>query len=225
MVALDGKTVLVVDDEPDMRDLIQASLKLTSGCRVVTAGDLSSGVAAARRERPDVALLDVMMPGGDGRDMLRRLRADPQTAAIPVFFITTRAGAEHQAEYLSLGAQGVIAKPFDPIALGEQIAGLLSAPGQRTNRLAELRQRYEQRLPGKLAVLVELTEQALEQRTTDAARHEAHKLAGSAGSYGFPDVSRVSRDLECTLLDASGTDWGEVQAHLDELRRLREHPT
>ncbi len=221
-MGLDGKTVLVVDDEPDMRDLLQASLELSGGCRVVLAKNLEEGLAQARAHRPDLALLDVMMPGGDGRELLVRLRSELGLTDMPVFFVTTRAGVEHVAEYAALGAQGVITKPFDPIELPERLSAYFRPPEPRRSRLEVLRQRYGSRLPEKLDHLLELIAGALEERRPEAAQREAHKIAGSAGSYGFPKVSVIARDIERAFLAEDGPDWAAVASRSDALRELRE---
>jgi CheY-like chemotaxis protein len=119
------RRVLIVDDEDDIREVAQTSLDLIGGWEVLTArsGDQAVGIAA--RERPDAILLDVMMPGVDGPQTLGRLRADPLTSAIPVIFITAKVQAADRLRLAELGAQGVIAKPFDPVTLPGEIADAL----------------------------------------------------------------------------------------------------
>ena len=86
----------------------------------------SDGIELAKRERPDLILLDLLMPGLDGTAVFRALRDEPETAGIPVIFLTAAAMA-HEIERLEkLGAKGVIRKPFDPLSLGSRIAAILA---------------------------------------------------------------------------------------------------
>src|SRR5439155_12897969 len=103
------------DDEPELRKLGEVSLQMVGRFNVVLAASGADGLAAAARERPDVILLDVMMPGMDGPTTLSRLRANPATAAIPVIFLTGRTQTDEVERLLGLGVAGVVTKPFDPI--------------------------------------------------------------------------------------------------------------
>lgn len=118
-----GRTVVLVDDAADVRVLLQLLLEL-EGFAVTAAADGPTGLAAVRAQRPDVVLLDVQLPGIDGPELLRQLRADPPTAALPVVLLT---GSPEQdtAALLGLGATGVLRKPFDPDTLGAQLTALL----------------------------------------------------------------------------------------------------
>lgn len=117
--------ILYIDDEADIREVAQMSLELEPAFEVRTCGSGSEGIAEARAWRPDLILLDVMMPEMDGPAVLARLREDPATAAIPVVFITARAQAQDVAKLEALGARGVLAKPFDPMALADQARDFL----------------------------------------------------------------------------------------------------
>jgi CheY-like chemotaxis protein len=111
------ETVLLVDDEADLRTIGKLSLERVGGWRVLLAPGGEEGVALAASGRPDVILLDVMMPDMDGPTTLARLRERPETAAIPVIFMTAKAQKSEVERYLGLGARGVIAKPFEAMAL------------------------------------------------------------------------------------------------------------
>jgi CheY-like chemotaxis protein len=112
--------LLYVDDEADIREVAEMSLALDPALEVRTcaSGQEALGVAAAWQ--PHLILLDVMMPGMDGPETLAKLTAAQQTAAIPIVFITARTQAYEIERFLSLGAVGVIAKPFDPMELAAQ---------------------------------------------------------------------------------------------------------
>jgi CheY-like chemotaxis protein len=113
--------VLQIDDEPDILDIGAASLGLDPAIVVRGCGSGASGLAAAAQWRPDLILLDVMMPVMDGPTTLRHLRENPQTADIPVVFMTARVQMQELAHFKSLGAGGVISKPFDPMMLAAAV--------------------------------------------------------------------------------------------------------
>ena len=83
-------------------------------------------------EVPDIILLDMMMPGMDGVATLERLRRDPACAAVPVVFMTARVQPDEVAAYLALGAEGVIAKPYDPMSLAGQVNELWERHGKES---------------------------------------------------------------------------------------------
>lgn len=118
-------TVLLIDDEEDIRTVASLSLRRVGGWSVVAAASGPAGIAEARRAPPDLILLDVMMPGCDGPTTLQRLRDDPGTARIPIIFMTAKAQRCEIDEFLEMGAEGVIVKPFDPMRLPEQIRRIL----------------------------------------------------------------------------------------------------
>lgn len=119
-------TILLVDDEEDIRTIGEIALSSVGGWTVHLAGDGTAALEIARRERPDVILLDSMMPRMDGPATLGELRKDPSTREIPVIFLTARVQRHEVAEYLELGAQGVIAKPFDPMTLAKEVRKLIT---------------------------------------------------------------------------------------------------
>lgn len=118
--------ILLIDDEADIREVATISLQAIGGWRVSSATGGSEGIAIARAERPDVVLLDVMMPDIDGPATLQRLQADPQTRAIPVIFLTAKAHSADRRCFAQLGARGVLTKPFDPLTLSDQITAILA---------------------------------------------------------------------------------------------------
>ena len=113
--------VLMVDDEPDIRRIGQMSLRAVGKWEVALAASGAEALRAAIEGRPDVILLDVMMPGMDGPATLSALRGDPATAAIPVIFMTAKVQQHEVERYLALGAAGVIKKPFDPMTLPDEV--------------------------------------------------------------------------------------------------------
>ncbi len=119
--------VLHVDDEPDIRDIVDISLGLSPEFRVRACSSGAEAIAAAAEWSPELILLDVMMPRMDGPTTLLHLRKDPRTAAIPVLFMTARAQSREIEQFIALGAQGVISKPFDPMTLAGEVRQRLQA--------------------------------------------------------------------------------------------------
>jgi CheY-like chemotaxis protein len=128
--------VLVIDDESSIRMLCRVNLA-AAGIGVLEAEDGETGIAVARRERPDLILLDVMMPGLDGWEVARRLAADPETRDIPVVFLTARAGEEDRRLGEHLGGAGYVAKPFDPVSIGELVQEVLERVEQGKREMLE----------------------------------------------------------------------------------------
>jgi len=120
--------ILYVDDEDDIREIAQMSLELDLEFEVRCSSSGAEALADAADWQPDLILLDVMMPDMDGPETLKRLADSPLTASIPVAFITARTQTHQVERYLAMGAVGVIAKPFDPMALAGEVKNLLPQP-------------------------------------------------------------------------------------------------
>ena len=119
------RRVLIVDDEPDIREVAQMSLETVAGWQVLVAGDGLAAEEIASSERPDAVLLDVMMPELDGPATLARIRKRHSSQDLPAIFLTAKAGAFGPDRLAELDAQGAIAKPFDPMTLHLQIGSAL----------------------------------------------------------------------------------------------------
>jgi len=122
------KRILIVDDEDDIREVGQMTLEMMAGWEVRTASSGEEALAMAAAHPPDAILLDVMMPVMDGPATLARLRAEPATAGVPVVFLTAKAQAADQRRLAEMGAAGVLAKPFDPMTLADQVSRTLGWP-------------------------------------------------------------------------------------------------
>jgi len=120
-----SRTVLVVDDDDSIRMVAEMAMEMVGGWEVLTADGGLAALAVVAERRPDVVLLDVMMPGMDGIETLRRLQADPATRDIPVVLVTAKARAEDTPVSAGLSVAGVIAKPFDPMTLSDQVEQLV----------------------------------------------------------------------------------------------------
>lgn len=121
--------VLMVDDEPDIRKIGLVSLRSVGKWTALGAASGEEALTLASQEKPDLILLDVMMPGMTGPDVLTRLRQLPETAQTPVIFMTAKVQKAEVEGYRALGAAGVISKPFDPMLLPQQIRQILANPG------------------------------------------------------------------------------------------------
>jgi len=120
--------VLYVDDEADIREVAVFSLEMDPEIEVRTAASGPEALALldAGGWRPDVFLLDVMMPGMDGPGVLREIRRRPAFDHTPAIFITARAQPREQSRFIAAGAVGVIAKPFDPLTLAGDLRAVLA---------------------------------------------------------------------------------------------------
>ncbi len=116
--------ILYVDDDALPSALVALTLEELGGFSVTLCASGPEALTAFPQARPQMLLLDVMMPGMDGPETLRRLRLLPGGARVPVMLVTSRAEFEDPAAYRSLGALGVVIKPFDPARLCHQIAAI-----------------------------------------------------------------------------------------------------
>lgn len=122
----DGNRVLIVDDEPDVLLLCRVNLEF-EGYEVLEAEDGREGLRTARREEPDVIVLDVMMPDVDGWTVLGELKDDDDLYDTPVVMLTAKVENEDQIRGWSSGAAAYITKPFSPLALSQVLENVLAA--------------------------------------------------------------------------------------------------
>ena len=116
--------VLVIDDEPDVRWLIRMSLE-RAGHEVIDAEDGLRGIALAMKQRPDIIVLDLMMPVMDGYGVLAELAKDPRTASVPVVVLSAKAIPDEADRASAAGARRFVEKPFDPDELAIELGELL----------------------------------------------------------------------------------------------------
>src|ERR1700683_5502249 len=117
MSTRDFQSVLYVDDDADICSVVQATLRIVPGLNVQTADSGERAIDLAYELRPDLVLMDVMMPGLDGPSTFKRMRESALLKRIPVIFMTAKVLPAEIAQLLQLGAIGVIVKPFDPLKL------------------------------------------------------------------------------------------------------------
>jgi CheY-like chemotaxis protein len=209
--------ILHVDDEPDIREVVEISLGLDSAFAVRSCGSGVDAITAAADWLPDLILLDVMMPDMDGPTTLARMRARPQTAQVPIVFLTVCAQAREMERFLSLGAAGVIAKPFNPMRLAALVRSY--APAAETH-VALQRNRFLILARADAAVLAQLRLAAGWNSTAVLHQVEtiAHDIAEAAGIYGFHRLSVDAGALaDAVLMTDSGAGGAEIVRRLDDL--------
>jgi DNA-binding response OmpR family regulator len=118
--------LLLVDDDPNILFIAEMGLEDTPEWTVITAQSGREAIENAIREQPDAIVLDMMMPGMDGKMVFQELRMNAQTAGIPVIFMTAKVQQQEIEGYLKMGAAGVITKPFDPMKLSEELKAIFA---------------------------------------------------------------------------------------------------
>lgn len=113
--------ILYAEDEPDIQAVAKLALEMIGGFKVLICGNGTETLEKVKDFAPNLILLDVMMPGMDGPTTLQNLRADPATAKIPVIFLTAKVQTAEVAQYQTMGALTVLAKPFNPMTLAAQV--------------------------------------------------------------------------------------------------------
>lgn len=123
--------VLYVDDDDDIRTIASMALRIDAGIevRAVSSGQEALDMLSREAWRPDVILLDVMMPGMDGFALQQALREREDLGGAKTIFMTARASRAGLEEYIATGADGVILKPFDPLTLATEVRSVVARPG------------------------------------------------------------------------------------------------
>jgi signal transduction histidine kinase/DNA-binding response OmpR family regulator/ligand-binding sensor domain-containing protein len=217
----DATTVLVVDDNAELREFITQRLQLDY--RVIQAGDGESGLAAAREDLPDVIVTDVNMPRMDGIEMLRLVKADPATAAIPVIMLASRATVEARAEGFATGADDYIYKPFNTTELLARIAGLLASRSQLRKALAEAIGKEREAAPTEDPLLAKVRAAVLANlddsnfgvaQLADALHMERTTLFKRLKAMGATSPVKLMRDIR---LDAAARMLREAAGQVTEV--------
>jgi two-component system OmpR family response regulator len=205
------QSVLYVDDEPDICEVVQTTLCLIAGFDVRTADSGERAIDLAYELRPDLIILDVMMPGLDGPATYERLCENTLLADIPVIFMAAKVVPPQVAHLLRLGAIGVIGKPFDPLTLGDEVlalwnkaisarelAGVRAGDDQVQASVEPLALRFLERARGEVVRLRELTASARpgNQAALGEIERLAHSIHGAGAIFGFPSISALGADAE-----------------------------
>lgn len=210
------QSVLYVDDDPDICAVVQTTLCLIAGLDVQSTNSGERAIDLAYELRPDLIILDVMMPGLDGPSTYKRIRENALIADIPVIFMTAKVLPKEIDQYLRLGAIGVIGKPFDPIALGDEVVALWNkAASARVSadvrhgddpaqaHVESLSLRFLERVRGEVLRLRELTTSAQQGDRSVLGEIErvAHSIHGAGAIFGFPAVSTSGGAVERLVED------------------------
>lgn len=123
------RSILYVEDEPDIREIAKIALEMVGGFSVIMCASGEEALNKARGTKPDLLLLDVMMPGMDGPTTLKALRQLPGLTKTPVIFMTAKVQPKEVEEYKAMGALDVIPKPFDPMALAQTLRDIWNQCG------------------------------------------------------------------------------------------------
>jgi len=205
------RSILYVDDDPDVCIVVQIALCRIAGMDVTTTDSGEKAIDLAYELRPDLIVMDVMMPGLDGPATYQRMRESPLIRDIPLIFMTAKVLPSEVARFLGLGAIGVVGKPFDPLRLGDELAAIW------TDAYIELE--GSMRRDGEAEVLEKidmLAAQFLERarldvgrlrslvRTVRLDRHAefkeierlAHSIHGAGAMIGFTAVSNSGGAIE-----------------------------
>jgi len=210
--------ILHVDDDALMRDVVELALDFDSEFVVMSCAGGEQALAAVPGWQPDLIILDVMMPEMDGPAVLARLRDNPDTAKIPVIFITGRIPAAERERLMALGAVAVIAKPFYPVKLAETVRRHML-----TVRLASAGYNFAKRLREDAATLTRFRDRlrngADSSFVPDEFQSFVHKLAGAAGVFDYRAVSTTAASLEDAIIErrAGRGAPGTIEANLDAL--------
>jgi CheY-like chemotaxis protein len=215
MAASPFRSVLYVDDDPDICEVVKTTLRCIAGLDVDTVTSGEEAIDRLFAARPDLVLMDVMMPGLDGPSTLGRIRESAVIADIPVIFLTAKVLPDEIARFLELGAIGVIEKPFDPLRLCDRLFVLWNTAKRNAERvLSDAEDRGGVRedpaaFPGKQAGKPAVDSGA---RTARIPRRQAQSLAGRFLERLDGDIARLNTMLE-------GARRGE-RAMLAEIERI-----
>lgn len=201
------QSILYVEDNPNIRILAKLALERLGGFSMHICESGAEALAAVEAgAAPDLLLLDVMLPGMDGPTILERLRRLPQTAQTPVIFMTAKAQGSEIAHFMSLGALGVITKPFQPTLLAQEIRKLWNGetPAYRTqpgmqDTVDAFRERFLAGLPKQIADLAGIARRMQDNPRADElpVLHKLlHGLSGTAGTFGFGELGDRARQVE-----------------------------
>jgi diguanylate cyclase (GGDEF)-like protein len=190
-----SESILVVDDDPDIARFVEVNLR-SAGYDVSVAGDGEEALERAAELRPDLVLLDVMMPRLDGFEVAQRLRKNPQTANTSIIMLTAKALSSDKVTGLQSGADDYIIKPFDPIELLARVKGTLRRAKEMRN-LSPLTG-----LPGNIRIQEEIERQVREHRPFAVLYVDLDNFKTYNDKYGFVRGDRLIQGTARMIQDA-----------------------
>lgn len=239
----DFQSVLYVDDDPDICSVVEATLRLVPGLDVQTADSGERAIDLAYELRPDLVLMDVMMPGLDGPSTFKRMRESALLTKIPVIFMTAKVLPAQIAQLLLLGAIGVVVKPFDPLKLYDELFSLWNKEGAtrrspiESGRPSDVRAQIDsltasflQRAWADVITLAKMIEraQAGDRSAFPEIERICHSIHGAGAMFGFPKISAeggaMARMIAAVIASAeprsSVSETATVQQLLQASKRL-----
>ena len=230
-MSIEKQIVLVVDDTPENIAVLSGVLRPEYQVKAAPNGELALKIAA-QEPTPDIILLDIMMPGIDGYEVCRRLKADPQTRAIPVIFVTAKAEIEDEAKGLELGAADYITKPISPPIVRARVQTQLALYDQNRQLERKVRERTRELLETRLEIIRRLG-RAAEYKDNETG---LHVIRMSHYSRLIAEALDVSEDWVELILNASPMhDIGKIgipdhillkpgKLNAEEWLEMRRHP-
>ena len=189
------ESILVVDDDPDIARFVEVNLR-SAGYEVSVASDGEEALERATEIRPDLVLLDVMMPRLDGFEVAQRLRKNPQTANTSIIMLTAKALSSDKVTGLQSGADDYIIKPFDPIELLARVKGTLRRAKEMRN-LSPLTG-----MPGNIRIQEEIERQVREHRPFAVLYVDLDNFKTYNDKYGFVRGDRLIQGTARMIQDA-----------------------
>jgi two-component system, OmpR family, response regulator len=236
MSTRDFQSVLYVDDDADICTIVQATLRLVPGLHVQTADSGERAIDLAYELRPDLVLMDVMMPGLDGPSTFERMRESELLAHIPVIFMTAKVLPAEISQFLQLGAIGVIVKPFDPLKLYGELFALwnkgdaarqssieCSGQAKAQAQVDSLTINFLQRAWADVINLAKMIERAQngDRSVFKEMERVSHSLHGAGAMFGFPKISdlggTIARMVQGLVESAEAPSCARQPAVLQQL--------
>ena len=197
--------ILVVDDDVDIARFVEMNLKV-EGFDVVTAHDGPSALDLVATEKPDLVILDLMMPGMDGVEVTRRLRSDATTSALPIIMLTAKSQTVDKVLGLTAGADDYVLKPFEPLELVARVRGTL----RRTQEFRDLSPLTG--LPGNNRILREIGDRMRRGEDFAVCYCDIDGFKAVNDAYGFARGDEFIVTLARTLLRAVGQVAAEQES-------------
>lgn len=210
MITPAADLVLVVDDDVDIARFVQVNLEV-EGFDVVVAHDGETAFRLARQYRPDLAVVDLMMPGVDGLELTRRLRADPTTSSLPIIMLTAKGLTVDKVVGLTAGADDYLVKPFDTTELIARIQATL-------RRMKEFRESSPLTgLPGNNRILREIAERAARHSDFAVGHVDIDRFKTVNDVYGFGRGDDFIAALAKCLQQAASAVPGDPPAFIGHI--------
>jgi diguanylate cyclase (GGDEF)-like protein len=220
------EVILIVDDDPDILRVVEVNLRL-HGFEVLKAGSGPEALALLENHRPDLALVDLMMPGMDGLELTRRLRADPMVTALPIIMLTAKALTSDKVAGLAAGADDYIVKPFDTSELLARVRATLRR-NQEAREVSPLTG-----LPGNTRIQRELADRLRSGTDFAVCYVDIDRFKSVNDAYGFARgdefiaalaramrKATMSAGLPPTFLGHVGGDDFVVVCHPDQVKPI-----